>query len=94
LAASSILQPGTLIGRAAQGNSFPRLPFRGEEQDVQIADHRQHKRVMDPDAVGDEALSRTWGIETPRFLDPRLCAEPSILWHLSVTITPNCRFCV
>jgi hypothetical protein len=47
------------------------LSVRGEEQDVQIADHRQHKRVRDANAVSDEALSRTWGIETPRFFEPK-----------------------
>jgi hypothetical protein len=27
--------------------------------------------MMDADAVSDEALSRTWGIETPRFFEPK-----------------------
>jgi hypothetical protein len=47
------------------------LSLRREEQDLQIADYRQHKRMMDADAVSDEALSRTWGIETPRFFEPK-----------------------
>ena len=45
------LAAGTLIRGAAQGNSLLRLSLRSEEQDVQVADHRQHKRVMDADAV-------------------------------------------
>src|ERR1017187_3165582 len=47
---------GTLIRGRRRCNPLFRLSLRSEEQDVQIADHGQHKRVMDPDAVGDEAL--------------------------------------
>jgi hypothetical protein len=46
----------TLIRGAAQCNSLLRLSLRSEEQDVQIANHRQRKGMMDPDTVSDEPL--------------------------------------
>ncbi len=54
-----------------------RLSLRGKQQDVQIANHRQDKRVMDPDAVGDEALDQ-------RNDRPTHCISRSFrysLWH-------------
>jgi len=50
------LAAGTLIRGAAQGNSLLRLSLRSEEQDVQIANHRQRKGMMGPDTVSDEPL--------------------------------------
>lgn len=56
-----------------------RLSLRSKQKNVQIADHRQYERMMDPDAVSNEALRQ--GDDSPAHLFMR--SSHYWVWHHS-----------